>query len=234
MSFKVTTAPGAEPLLVTDAVVKQTLRVIDTAEDAYITMLLGMARGLAEQLTWRAFITQQITLVMDKFPGPGAETSAANWYGPAWGTSPGPLTTTRFDGTTGNEIWLPRAPLQTVDSITYVDGAGAVQTLAPSAYLVDAISEPARITPAPDTTWPSTQARANAVTVTFTAGYGTTGAAVPVGIQHWILLMTATLYENRELVAVLGKGQRLDLLPYVDGLLVNHAVRVASPPAYWS
>ena len=233
MAFKITVAPAVEPLLITDAVVKQSLRVIDNAEDASITLWLGKAREAAEQITWRALITQTIVLAMDKFPGPSLETSSANWYGPSWGTGPGPLTTARFDGSTGYEVWLPRSPLQSVSSIQYYDQAGTLQTLDPSAYLVDSFSEPARITPAPATTWPATQNRANAVLITFVAGYGSTGAAVPTGILHWILLMAATLYENREMVAVLPKG-KVELLPYVDGLLTNHAIRLSNPPAYWA
>lgn len=232
MGFKVTTPPAVEPLLITDPVVKQALRVIDSNEDTYLTMLLTMAREAAELLTWRALITQTITLSLDKFPAPGLETASANWYGPAWGVSPGPLTTTRQDGTTGYEIWLPRAPLQAVTGITYYDDSNTLQTLAPSAYLVDAVSEPGRVVPAIGTAWPSTANRPNAVQVTYTAGYGASGAAVPQSILHWILLMTATMYENRELVAVLNRG-RLEELPYVASLLTRWSVRTHNPPAYW-
>lgn len=233
MAFKVTTAPAAEPLLITDAVVKQALRVIDTAEDAYIAMLLTKAREAAEHLTWRALVTQTITLAMDKFPGPSMETASANWYGPAWGISPGPLTTVKPDGTTGYEILLPRSPLRSVTSIQYYDTDGVLQTLASGAYIVDTISEPGRITPAAGTAWPSTQNRANAVLITFDAGYGANGATVPQGILHWILLVTATLYENREMVAILTRG-KIEQLPYVDGLLSNHRVALFNPPSYWA
>lgn len=233
MPYKIITAPTAEPLLISDPVVKQALRVIDTAEDAYIAMLLSKAREAAEQLTWRALITQTITLAMDRFPAPGLDTASANWYGPSWGTGPGPLTTAKPDGVTGYEILLPRSPVQAVTGIQYIDPDGALQTLSPSAYLVDTYSEPARITPAVGTAWPGTQNRANAVLVTFAAGYGASGAAVPQGILHWILLVTATLYENREMVAILTRG-RAEQLPYVDSLLTNYRVALQSPPAYWA
>jgi uncharacterized phiE125 gp8 family phage protein len=232
MPFKVTTPPAAEPLLVTDAVVKMSMRVIDTAEDALITMLLTKAREAAEQLTWRALITQGITLTMDQFPMPGCNVSSANWYGPSWGVGPGPLTVSRPDGTTGYEIYLPRSPVQNVSAITYYDTNGTQQTLDPSTYIFDTISEPARIVPAPNATWPATQNRINAVSVVYTAGYGASGAAVPAGIMHWILLTTGTFYENREMVAVLNKG-KVELLPYVDGLLDSYAIRRFDPPDYW-
>jgi uncharacterized phiE125 gp8 family phage protein len=232
MPFKVTTSPAVEPLQVSDPIVKQTMRIIDTAEDALITMLLGRAREAAEQLTWRALITQGITLTMDQFPMPGSNVSSANWYGPSWGVGPGPLTVSRADGTTGYEILLPRSPVQTVSAITYYDVTGTLQTLDSSLYIVDNISEPARVVPAPGTTWPGTQNRINAVQVVYTAGYGASGASVPSGIVHWILLTTGTFYENREMVAVLNKG-KVELLPYVNGLLDSYAIRSFNPPSYW-
>lgn len=41
---------------------------------------------------------------------------------------------------------------------------------------------------------------------------------VPDGIRSWMLLRIGSLYENREEVAILNRGQIKDL-PYVDGLL---------------
>jgi uncharacterized phiE125 gp8 family phage protein len=41
---------------------------------------------------------------------------------------------------------------------------------------------------------------------------------VPEGIRSWMLLRVGSLYENREEVAILNRGQIKDL-PYVDGLL---------------
>jgi hypothetical protein len=232
MPFQVTTAPAVEPLLVTDPVVKQSMRVIDTAEDALITMLLTKAREAAEQVLWRALITQGITLSMDGFPNPSQNFASANWYGPSWGVGPGPLTVSRPDGLTGYEIYLPRSPVQSVTSIQYYDPSGALQTLDPSQYIVDNISEPARIVPAPGTAWPATQNRVNAVKVVFTAGYGNSGTNVPSGILHWILLTTGTFYENREMVAVLNRG-KVEVLPYVQGLLDSYSLRSFNPPSYW-
>lgn len=234
MPFKVTTAPAAEPLLLSDPIVKaQFLRIIDSSEDASIAMLLGKCREAAEKACWRALITQTITMAMDKFPSPSMETSSANWYGPSWGVGPGPLTVTRPDGITGYEIYCPRAPLQSVTSIKYWDQDGTQQTLSPSAYLVDTYSEPGRIVPAPGTAWPATQNRINAVEVAFVAGYGADGSFVPMGIKHWMLVMTSTLLENRELVAILNRGT-IQELPYVNQFLQDYAVKTFNPPSYWS
>ena len=232
MSTRVITPPAVEPLLVTDPIVKQSLRVIDDYEDGFIDLLIKKSREAAEQLTWRALITQTVKLTMDSFPRPSMNMASANWYGPSWGVAPGPLTVARPDGVTEYEIYLPRNPVQSVESITYYDTDGVKHTLDPATYILDSDSEPARIIPAPNASWPATQNRPGAVEVRFVAGYGDNGSSVPAGIRHWLLLMIGTLYENREMVAVLSRG-KVEMLPYVDSLLVNYAVRTFDPPSYW-
>jgi uncharacterized phiE125 gp8 family phage protein len=98
----------------------------------------------------------------------------------------------------GWQIELPNAPLQSVPSITYVDAAGATQTLAGSGYQADARSEPGRLMPACGAVWPSTRGdTCNAVTITFVCGYGL-AAKVPRPLKSAILLTLAHLYRNRE------------------------------------
>lgn len=70
-------------------------------------------------------------------------------------------------------IWLPRAPLRSVSSITYVDTAGDTQTWSSSLYTVDLYSQPGRIEPAYGETWPSVRDQMNAVKVRFICGYAT-------------------------------------------------------------
>lgn len=104
------------------------------------------------------------------------------------------------------EIWLPRGPLLAVSSITYLDSAGASQTLATDQYQVDAFFMPPRIVPPLGVVWPYTQAGAiNAVTVTYTAGYGTGGSpedlsVVPSSLKAAMKLLVGHWYENRELM----------------------------------
>jgi uncharacterized phiE125 gp8 family phage protein len=121
-------------------------------------------------------------------------------------------------------IEIPLGPVQAVSSITYVDEAGATQTLASSLYDVDIYSEPSRITIADGATWPSTKRRTNAVTVTFTAGYGA-AAAVPDGIKSWMHLQVAALFRNREAFA---QGVSVTELPggFVDGMLDPYTLRL--------
>jgi uncharacterized phiE125 gp8 family phage protein len=113
------------------------------------------------------------------------------------------------------EIELP--PLQSVSSITYVDEDGATQTLAADQYVVDAQSQPARISLAYNVSWPATREQNNAVIVRFVAGYGA-AAAVPQCIKQWMLLRIKHAYDNRDPVNV---GSSVIEFPrsYVDGLL---------------
>lgn len=98
-------------------------------------------------------------------------------------------------------IQLPNPRAIAVANVQYVDAAGGVQTLDPAEYLVDKISEPARLVPAYGKSWPATQARVNAVTVDYTAGYGPAVTDVPMPIRQWILLAVSELYRNRGLSA---------------------------------
>jgi hypothetical protein len=212
--------PDGEPIDATTA--KAHLRIIDADEDTEVLALISAAREAAETICRRALITQQWKLTLDEFPKPSMNVSSANWYGPQWGINPGPLSAARVEGRTGYEIFLPNPPLQTVNSVTYYDDSGVLTTLDPSQYLVDTVSEPGRLVPAPNTTWPSTQTRANAVQVLFTCGYGD-ATAVPSGLKSWMLLRIGAMYENREEMVVDKRVVAVEL-PFVDRLLDRYRV----------
>lgn len=98
----------------------------------------------------------------------------------------------------GWQIEIPKAPLQSVTQIDYLDSDGVSQTLLSSLYRVDARSKPGRITPVFGEVWPVTRSTTNAVTIRFVAGYGNAGSDVPEDIIQAILLMVGDLYEHRE------------------------------------
>lgn len=95
------------------------------------------------------------------------------------------------------DIELPNPPLQSVESIKYIDLDGVEQTLAATEYKTYAWNEPGVIAPAYGKAWPSTRAEKGAVTVRYIAGWQT-AADVPAPIKSAILLMIGHLYENRE------------------------------------
>jgi uncharacterized phiE125 gp8 family phage protein len=114
-------------------------------------------------------------------------------------------------------IDLPRPPLQSVESIKYIDTAGKVQTLAPGDYVADASSnEIGRVALAWNRFWPVTRCSINSVVIQFTAGYGDASEDVPQAIRQGILIEVSNLYENREDVVV---GQNISMLSLSERLL---------------
>lgn len=178
MALVLITPPTTEPLTNTEA--GEHLRVED--EDVltgYVDRLIAAARRHVEMVTGRALITQTWESVLDAFPRPCPRTS------PSWPA-----------------IVLDKGALQSVTSVTYVDAAGATQTLAPDKYLVDKDSTPGRVLPAYGETWPETREQPNAVRVRFVAGYAN-AAAVPEDVKAAMLLIIGQLYEKRE-VDIIG------------------------------
>lgn len=95
-----------------------------------------------------------------------------------------------------------RAPLKSVASITYRDSAGVDQTLAISAYEVNAAARPATVEPAFGGAWPAVQPGPGAVRVRYDAGFSDDATGVPAPIAQAMLLMIGTMYEHRETVNV--------------------------------
>jgi uncharacterized phiE125 gp8 family phage protein len=155
----------------------------------------------AETITGRQIVTARWKLVLDAFPGPSLMGVPAGR----------PFTLP------GHAILIPKAPVQSIVSIDYLD-MGSVQRTMPSAnYVADLACEPARITPVFGQIWPITLPQIGAVSVTFDAGWGN-AASVPEGIKRWILLRVGSLYQNREEVAAMARGT-IQSLPFIDGLL---------------
>ncbi len=116
-------------------------------------------------------------------------------------------------------FFVPKPPLQSAGtSITYVDSAGATQTLAASVYDVNAKSSPGRIVEAYAQGWPSTRDDENAVIVTFVAGYGNSASDVPDPLVKAMKLMVSQLYENREPVTL---NATPSIVPYAMGSMLE-------------
>lgn len=168
-SLSVATAPAVEPVSLAEA--KAHLRVDISDDDSYISALITAARQYAEEYLDRALIAQQLTMRMDSFP---------------------------------YEFELPRPPMAssgtlTSTSITYTLEAATptTTTLSTATYRVDRNDTPGRIRTIYGGTWPSHLADPNAVSVTWWAGYGSSGSDVPAAIRHAMLMIIGHLYERR-------------------------------------
>jgi len=94
------------------------------------------------------------------------------------------------------EIELRRCPVAAVTSVAYLDNDGASQTLSSSLYRLSTGSYPGILTPAYGQVWPTTRDVSDAVTVTFTAGYGGTAASVPEMAKTAIKMVAGEWFET--------------------------------------
>lgn len=174
MTLTLQTAPTAEPFELTEA--KAFLRVFHTDEDDLIESLIVAARQHAEAYTGRSFIATVWDAKGCSFP------------------------------CHGEPMWLERAPLLTSPApvVTYTDTAGVSQTWSSSLYTVDAPAGPwarrGRIFLNYGESYPSVRYIENAVTIRYSAGYGTAATAVPDGIKTAMKMLIAHWYRNREAV----------------------------------
>jgi len=170
----------------TPEVAKDFLRVDSDDEDVLVESLIAEAIDAIERATGRALITQTWDVKYPRFPDSGVP------------------------------IELPRAPLQGVTSVTYVDADGASQTWASSNYSVDAPAGPfairGRLIPGYEVTYPTTRLQPDAVTIRYTAGYGDAPEDVPGGLSLALLRLVADGYAFRETAiagAVLSENRAL-------------------------
>jgi uncharacterized phiE125 gp8 family phage protein len=191
------TPPTSEPVLLQEA--KDWMRVSDSSQDSVITSLISAARWEAEKYTRRSFISTQWKQQQDTFPPTGL----------------GQVNLERLQFWSYNnagEVVLPRSPLITVDTVAYQDANGSTITMtAGTDYVVDLNPDHGRIFLPFGKIWPITYPQQNAVSLTFTAGYGATAAAVPEGLKTVIKMLVANWFENRE--PVLTSGAVPQILP---------------------
>ncbi len=173
-----------------------------TADPAYAQWITA-ARQYVERFTHRALITQTWDLQLDGFP--------LTW------------STVQIDArqVDGGAIWVPKPPLVSVTSVSYVDTNGVTQVWAPTNYTVDApqgeTARMGRVVPAWSIYYPVTRTVPNAATVRFVAGYGS-AAAVPSAMKSAMKLLIGNWYLNREAGEII-RGSA-DVLPFgVDALL---------------
>lgn len=148
------------------------LRVDQSTEDNLISGMVVAARQWVETYTRRALVTQTWDFRYEAFMD------------------------------TRQPLILPKAPLQSVTSITYLDEDGVSQTLASSNYSVRTLSGATAgrgyIELNDDVSLPSLYTDALApVTVRAVCGYGA-AASVPDGVKMAIYLMLGDLYEQRQ------------------------------------
>src|SRR5690242_12984812 len=144
--------PATEPVSLAQA--KSFLRLppsyID--EDSTITGLIQSAREDGERLSGRCLAQRQFTQTLDSFPYYTDAIQSQQAYPPSYYSLP------RYSTTLWNYsqmIKLERAPLISVDSLTYINSAGNPATLQNGIdFIVDPLAEEARLFPMVGGFWP--------------------------------------------------------------------------------
>ena len=173
------TAPAVEPVSVAEA--KAHCRIDTSDDDTYIGTLITAAREWCEQYLDRTIINTQWIMRFDSFPDNGTE-----------------------------PVQLPRPPMATAGTVTAVSVTltltdGSTSTFATSAYRVDRYATPGEIQTVYAGTWPADRRDdENAASVTWWAGYGSTGASVPAVVRHAILMLASHWYETRQATVATG------------------------------
>lgn len=180
-SLSLITAPTSYPITIADA--RAHVRQDVTDDDVWLDGAIRAATDYVEAATNRQLITATSALSLDAWPTCG------------W-------------------VDMPRPPLLTVTSVVYVDTAGVSQTWAASNYRVSAPAGPragrGRLSLASGVSWPTLDDVADAVTITFTHGYGA-AAAVPQALTQAIRLLIAHWYDHRSSVLIGSISKPLEL-----------------------
>jgi uncharacterized phiE125 gp8 family phage protein len=185
--------------------VKHHLRMstASTAEDVNLTRAIKTARLVGQNICKRSFVPQTWRLTLDAFPSAEGITLPMG----------APLSSSAADIT-----------------ITYVDSAGASQTLSSTGYSIDDRSEPGYLTPSSNNEWPDTNDQINAVTIDYVAGYPMSTDVVPVvttpdPIKSWVLLRAGAIREYPEALVSQAQGNVFELpRSFVDGLLDPYVI----------
>ena len=207
MGYKLLVPPASEPVTLDQVKEFCSVDAGFTDHDQLLGMLARAAREWCENWPERYFVTQTWRLYLDAFPGyvdARSEMARSITQVPtgAWF-----LIGTRW------AFALPFPPCQQVVQLQYLDPQGNTQTMTQQTqYVVDLVSEPARVMPSYGLFWPVSQFVPNAVWCDFVCGYDT----VPEDIQIAILMLTLHNYDNRDASAKIPDGVTMLLSKYKD------------------
>jgi uncharacterized phiE125 gp8 family phage protein len=121
------------------------------------------------------------------------------------------------------EVYLMVKPVQSLTAVKYYDTNGALQTATLADYETFGTANSRYVKPASGKTWPTTQARPDAIALEYTTGYGASASAVPETIRHGLMMLIGHWYENRES----STTDRLESVPF------GFAEMIGSERATW-
>ncbi len=108
----------------------------------------------------------------------------------------------RDDWPPSGSIDLTLVPIQSVDSVVVYDANGDPVTLDPALYQVDLASVPARLVLKSSAAGFAPGQTLNGIEIDITAGYGSSGVAVPQPLRLAMMMLVARWYEYRDATAI--------------------------------
>lgn len=190
--------PAVPPVTVEYA--RRHLRSLGNSEDVLVENWIWAAASYIQEQTGRQFGLATREAWLDAFPGaPGSSFRSL-------------------------KIELPFPPLQSVVSVSYVDGDGVVQTFedtstSPATSLINVrapqgdYAAPGTVEPTSGQSWPTTRCESDAVRIQYTCGYGATSDDTPALLKGAILYLVSHFDQFRGAVHEARRGQVLEL-PY--------------------
>ena len=193
---------GAESVdVVTTAQIKSNLRIAsnDSTHDTQIEICRDASISVAKEYLQKSLMQRTLKLSLDNIPF--SDSVLPNTEG---------ITTGPFLEYRQRSVNLPFSPLVSVTHVKTFDDSDNATTMASSRYFVDTASDYGRVVLRTGETWDDMLRVANAIEITYVAGYGSVATSVPAGIRQGIIVLASHFFENPEMVI---KGQNISVIP---------------------
>ena len=197
----VTIVTGESVDVVTTAQIKSNLRISssDSTHDTQIEICKDASISVAKEYLQKSLMQRTLKLSLDNIPF--SDSVLPNTEG---------ITTGPFLEYRQRSVNLPFSPLVSVTHVKTFDDSDNATTMASSRYFVDTASDYGRVVLRTGETWDDMLRVANAIEITYVAGYGSVATSVPAGIRQGIIVLASHFFENPEMVI---KGQNISVIP---------------------
>ena len=187
--------------VVTTAQIKSNLRIAsnDSTHDTQIEICRDASISVAKEYLQKSLMNRTLKLSLDNIPF--SDSILPNQEG---------ITTGPFLEYRQRSVNLPFSPLVSVSSVKTFDDSDNETTMASSRYYVDTASDYGRVVLRTGETWDDMLRVANAIEITYVAGYGSIATSVPAGIRQGIIVLASHYFENPDMVI---KGEGNSVIP---------------------
>jgi Phage gp6-like head-tail connector protein len=225
MALVLLSPPPVEPVTLSE--LKEFLRVdpADTSQDNLISSLGVSAREWAENYTQRKIVQQSWALFQDFFPGYiDLKLAGTRVSSPFVSGSNAVLVGIRY------ALVLPNPPVQLVTKFNYQNANGQVASMsAGTDYIVDVLSNPARLTPPFGQIWPVARVVVNAIEIDYTVGYANPVVLSTAGSPPNLTQVSAAAYIFQ--ASDVGRPISIPAAGSAGGTLNTVIKAISSPPS---